>query len=298
MTRIEHTTNRWRRAHSAQARARVSARVSGAVLPRRLPLYAAAVLGGVTFLFLTDFGRDTRGPLPLGHHVGELAVAAGFGLDEVSLSGHHFTPSSDLFAAIDLDGARSVWAADVAAIRQRIEQLPWIASANVVRAGFNGLQVSVTERHPAAVWKSGDNATATHQLVDARGRVLGPVGASAQTGLLLIAGDGAADALPGLIALLGTDPAFKPHVVRATFVSARRWSLTLDSGSVLHLPHERELDALKLATGKLVTGKLAIGKTATDAQDIDVSVPGRIAIRRSVPVSELGKPAFQPDNGS
>lgn len=297
MARTQQGTNGWSQAHRAVA----PLRVPRVVAPRRrLPLYAAAAAGAATFLLLTDFGRDTRGPLPLAHHVDDLAVAAGFGLDAVSLSGHRFTPSSDLFAAIDLDASRVTWAADVAAIRQRIERMPWIASANVARAGFNGLQVTVTERRPAAVWKSGGGGNVSHQLVDERGRILGPVGASALTDLLQISGDGGADALPSLLALLDTDPVVKRQVVHAEFVSARRWSLTLNTGLVLHLPYERELDALKLASGlaaELANTGSSLGRLV-GGQEIDVSVPGRIAVRHVVPAAGAAKPAGLSSNGS
>jgi cell division protein FtsQ len=296
---IEHNSasRSWARGAPAGRRARGGTFWS----QRRIASYGAAIAGALTFLMLTDFGRDTRGPLPLAVHLDELAVAAGLGLDQVTVSGHHFTALGDIYGAIDTDAPRTAWGIELAAIKTRIERLPWIAEATVARAGLNSLSVSVVERRPAAVWRIRSSDASAAQLIDATGRVLGPVSATALTDLPQISGEGAPDALPTLLALLDRMPGLKAHLERADFVAARRWSLTFVSGSVVHLPSEGAANALQQVAGLLsFAGQNQIGRAATAPAEIDLTVAGRVAVRQPAPrpAASSSQMGLQPGNGS
>jgi cell division protein FtsQ len=251
------------------------------------PMALAATVGAVTFLSLTDLGRDTRGPTSFSSQIDDVAVGAGFGLDEVVVSGHKFTNLDDVFAVIGLEHVRVIWRADIAAIKAQVEQLPWVAEAIVARDGLNALRVTLVERRPSAIWSAGVDTAAAHYLIDATGRVLGPIMATAPSDLLRLSGVGGADALPHLIALLQSVPDLKARVIRADYVSQRRWSLTLASGLVLHLPHDADTAALRQAA--MFSGQPG---------EIDVSVAGRISVRAATPKPAVTSPQSVLSNGS
>jgi cell division protein FtsQ len=246
---------------------------------RNWTLALAAAVGSLTFLGLTDFGRDTRDDTSLSRTITEIASQFGVVLEEVSITGYKFTRLDDIFAALELEDVRTVWQADVAAIKGRIEALPWIAEATVVRVGLVGLNVDLVERRPAAIWSATTSPGASSVLIDPTGRQLGPILATAQTDLLRISGVGAAEKFPDLMLLFTQYPELKSAVLRAEFLSQRRWSLWLTSGHVLHLPHDVASAALAQISQTFANAGGA-DLVAKEPVELDFSVAGRVAVRR------------------
>jgi cell division protein FtsQ len=264
---------------------------------RDWPMALAATVGALTFLGLTDFGRDTRGPGSLTRSVDDIAAHVGLGLDEVSVTGHKFTRLDEVFDAIDLHSVRVGWQADVAAIKARLEQLPWIAQASVGRSGIGSLSVTLIERRPAAIWTTGSNTDPTAFLIDSTGRRLGPILATAPSDLLRITGEGAVEKLPDLVALLALDRDLQATVASAELISQRRWMLRLGSGHVVYLPHEGAGAALVLAS-KLLAQSSTTTVEPVGAREFDLSVAGRIAVRPVARPAADGAAKSQLSNGS
>jgi cell division protein FtsQ len=203
-----------------------------------------------------------------------IASLLGFGIEQVSLSGHRFTSDADLFEALDLKTARSLASFDPAATRRRFEHLPWVQSIEISRVWPNALAIRVTERRPFAVWERGDTA----ELIDVTGRQLGPVKRDAELELPRIAGEGANAAAAHLFSALELYPAIKSHVVRATRLSDRRWTLELTNGGRIHLPADGETSALARLAAEPQLSRLV----AEPGQIIDLRSPSKIAIRNGV----------------
>lgn len=70
---------------------------------------------------------------------------------------------------------------DLDSVRRRVESLPWVAAVEVRRVWPDALMVAATLRRPVARW-------GLHGLVDARGRVFGPVNSARFEGLPLLSG--------------------------------------------------------------------------------------------------------------
>lgn len=200
-----------------------------------------------------------------------IATFFGFGIEQVSLTGHRFTSDSDLFAALDLKSARSLASFDPDAIRRRFEQLPWVSSVEITRVWPGQLAIRVSERRPTAVWERGETAV----LIDGTGRVLGPVGRDAPLALPRVAGAGANAVAAPLWTVLDRHPDIKAVVERATRVGERRWTLELTGGGRIHLPSDGEVSALaRIAAEPRL--KALIG---SPGNIVDLRAPGRIAVR-------------------
>lgn len=104
----------------------------------------------------------------------EALLGLGFGIDQVSLYGHRFTSDRDIFQALDLQHARTFAAFDAVAALRRVENLPWVDTAQITRLYPGGLKVEVRERQPAALW---DYKGKTY-LIDDTGRALGAAAAN------------------------------------------------------------------------------------------------------------------------
>ncbi len=200
----------------------------------------------------------------------EALLGLGFGIDQVSLSGHRFTSDRDVFQALDLQHARTFAAFDAVAALRRIENLPWVETAQITRLYPGGLNVEVRERRPAALW---DYKGKTY-LIDDTGRALG---ASAANGWQLprVAGDGANSEAAMLFTALSRHPDIAKAVMRSDRIGARRWSLLLKNGSRLELAADREVEGLEQISSNPILRR-ALGGSAFA---VDVRTPGRLAMR-------------------
>lgn len=227
---------------------------AGTLLPRHRALHRArsapvrlalrfaqlAALAGIAFFAAAGASGGSRLADPLPLELDRLIVSGGFGVHEVSLSGHRFTPDTDIYAALALDDAGSILRYDVTAARERIESLAWIDTASVVRVLPDKLAVRVTERQPAAVWQQNGRSA----LVDRSGRVLAYLAGSNLPPLPRVAGPGAPAAVGPLLAALEPHTALVARVAVAHRIGERRWTLELTNKLRIHLPADREGEAL------------------------------------------------------
>lgn len=122
---------------------------------------------------------------------------------------------------------------DLAAIRASIEVLEPVKSA-AVRVGADGvLQVNVTPRVPAALWRDGQIL----RLLDAQGAFSGQVAARHQApDLPLISGAGAPAHIAEALALVASAGPLAPRLRGLVRMGERRWDVVLDRGQRILLP--------------------------------------------------------------
>ncbi len=181
---------------------------------------------------------------------------AGFGLQQVSVSGHRFTADTDIYAALDLDGARTLLSFDAAAARARVERLAWIKRASIERVVPDRIEVRVAERVPFAVWRSGER----NWLIDRAGRKLQLVPADLMPQLLRVSGSGAPEEAAALSAVLVDFPQIAGKLEVAERVSERRWTLHLEGGLSVELSATGEAEALARLTRLLESGLGCAGR--------------------------------------
>jgi cell division protein FtsQ len=194
------------------------------------------VLGAAAFVLI---GNPELRAAALGQieHALELA---GLGLQQVTIGGYRYTSDSDIYAALDLDGARTLLSFDPRAAKARIEQLPWVEKATIERIAPDTVDIVISERAPYAVWREGER----HWLIDRRGRKLQPAPADVLPRLPRVSGDGAGGEVVALTALLADYPAIARKIEVAERVAARRWTLHMAGGTRVDLPAEGETAAL------------------------------------------------------
>jgi len=235
-----------------------------------LPLAAVALAGATAVLVLAGSGT-ARPTAPALAEIERMLELAGYGLTQVSLTGHRLTPDSDIFEAVDLASAPTMLSFDSRATRKRIEALSWVEKASIERVFPDRIEVHITERTPFAVWRLGGR----HYLIDKTGRVLATVPPSMAPALPRLAGDGAAAEAAGLFALLAGHPDLMRRIEVAERIGERRWTLRLRGGGAIELPADGVADALARAA--------ALTTVARDAgiNEIDLRVPGRTLVRES-----------------
>ena len=253
----------------------------------RQALFASGLAVAAAAAFLAIAGaRDTAPQIrPALAEIEHMLDIAGFGLNEISLSGHRFTPDSDIFDAIDLASTPTMLSFDSRAARARIESLPWVERASIERVFPDRIEVHVTERAPFAVWLAGTRSF----LIDKTGRVLSAVAGTTAPSLPRFSGEGAAAEAASLYAALSEHPALLARLQVAERVSERRWRLKLVGGAVIELPAD--------GLGGVLPGALRLvdAAAAHGASEIDLRVSGRVLVRPAAERRQVARQA--PDTG-
>jgi cell division protein FtsQ len=73
-----------------------------------------------------------------------------FGLSDVEVTGARNVTEAQVVAASGVRVGEPVLRLDLSKVRKRVERLPWVAHAAVVRVPPSGIRIEVTERIPAA----------------------------------------------------------------------------------------------------------------------------------------------------
>ena len=232
---------------------------------------AAIVSAGATAMVLSGKVEAAKITLGLSATAAEALMALGFGIDQVNLSGHHFTPDDDIYDALDLPNVKTFADLDAAAALKRIERLSWVDSAQITRIFPGSLAVQIRERNPAAVWRRGDKS----YLIDATGRVLGLIPDPSSWQLRQIAGEGANSEASMLFTALSGHPDIEHLYDHAERIAERRWSVVLKNGSRLELGADRDSEGLSLIAAHSDLKRALGGPPSV----IDVRTPGRAVVR-------------------
>jgi cell division protein FtsQ len=200
-----------------------------------------------------------------------LTIAAGFGINQVNVTGQHFASDSDIYDAIDLTNVRTFAAFDSEAALKRIERIPWIDKAQITRVYPGTLDIVVRERTPSIVWTRGNET----YLVDATGRVLGPTPVASNWALPRVVGEGATDDATPMLAALRQYPEIEKQYAYGERIAERRWRIVLKSGTMIDLGADREIEGLQEIANASAAAPALKGKPMI----IDVRTPGRIALR-------------------
>lgn len=200
-----------------------------------------------------------------------LAVSAGFGVKQISIEGQQHLSDAELAHALGAGPGTMVFAFDTDAAKARLEAVPWIKQAQVMRLLPSTLQVVIEERIPFAVWQSKGSA----YVVDRHGAVLAPAVREAYPDLPLVVGEGAATNAADLLAELAFFEAVENDLIAAIRVGDRRWTLKLGSGVDVMLPDDNVADALKTLVGL----DEERGLLRRDIAAVDLRLADRISVK-------------------
>jgi cell division protein FtsQ len=202
-----------------------------------------------------------------------LSARAGFRVDEIYVEGRSRTPRNELLAALRIRRGDPIFALDLAATRQKIEEISWVKTVTIERRLPSELHLLITERAPIVVWQN----QGRYYLVDRDGQVVGDE-VDEYAGLPLMVGESAPDHAAELIDLLGAEPDLKKRVKASQWVGDRRWNITVEraQGSAeIQLPEENPLGAWH-ELAKLDREQSLLERAVTV---IDMRLPDRLVLR-------------------
>lgn len=200
---------------------------------------------------------------------GEFA-RAGFGINQINISGQSLTNEATILAALGLNPGTSTVTFDAETALARIEAIPSVKSA-AIRKNYPGeLIVTIEEKVPMARWRFGD---ATY-LVDEFGQPVAVDDGSFRE-LPLVVGEGAADDAIVMVRTLDRYPAITRELAALSRIGDRRWDLIFYSGLRVQLPENGVAQALQQLDMYQSSDQLL----DRDVTVIDMRVPGMVALQ-------------------
>lgn len=202
-----------------------------------------------------------------------IASDAGFKVSHLEVRGVNRMNEQRIYERVLGQNDRAMTTLDLAALRDELNQLPWVKDARVSRKLPDTLVIDIVERNPHAVLRKPDRMV----LIDDSGVELETVKLDKAKGMLVLSGLGVGQRVQDLTRLLDAAPALKPQVTEAEWVGNRRWNLTFKTGQVLALPEGDEKSAGALLSFARMDGvnRLLGGKVVA----FDMRAPDRIYMR-------------------
>ncbi len=250
--------------------------------PWRVATAGFVCVAGIYGLAVGDYAEPTAEFAT--RHVSAIMVSAGFAVERVTIEGQRHTSDRDIARALGFDSRTSTLAFNTAAAKERLEELPLVRRAQVMRLLPSQLHVVIEERAPYAVWQ---HKSALH-LVDQDGEVLKKMKRRTYADLPLIVGDGAASNARELLDELAHWPQIKSKVQAAVRVADRRWNLKLENGLEIRLPEDDPARALKKVAELDARHKILSG----DAVSVDLRLSDRVTIRLAPDAAKRRDSAF------
>jgi cell division protein FtsQ len=254
---------------SPTRRARVSARLA-ACLFLAIAIIHSLIIGGHL-----DYRGSPWAKLP-----GKMAGVLGFAAEDIRITGLIHQDPEMVLAAIGLEPGGSLIGFDANRARMILENLDWIASAQIVRRFPNQLDITVSERIPFAIWQR----DGMHFVIDKSGVAVSAIDPKRVSILPLVTGEGAHVAAGELVNELEAAPALLSHLTAAARVGERRWTLYLDNGVKVVLPEH----GLKSAVALVSRLDREQGLLSKGIQGVDLRVPGRVIIETAAIENDAG----------
>lgn len=233
-----------------------------------LPVFVVVLVGGV---YLSDTVRRENMGAMIATMRDKVAERPIFMVKLLSITGASPELADAVRARLDVKLPQSSLDLDLDAIREAAERLDAVQGAVVRLGAANVLEVQITERTPAWVWRS----EAGLMMLDASGhRIAGLTTRADRADLPLVAGEGADTAIPEAQAILAAAPWAK-RVRGLVRVSDRRWDIVLDRNQTVLLPAHDPVAAVQA----LASLDHAEDILSRDLTSIDMRNPDRPVLR-------------------
>lgn len=201
----------------------------------------------------------------------DISSDLGLVVSDILVEGRYRTVRSDLLAAIGTGRGTPILGLDLAAMKDRIDALPWVRHALVERRLPDTLFVRLEERTPLALWQREGNLT----LIDETGVEIPDQNPRRFADLPIVVGEDAPARAQAFLALLAKEPDLNRHVRAITWIGERRWNVRLDTGVDIELP-ERAPEKAWSQLAKLQRDHHVLER---DVVAIDLRLPNQLVVR-------------------
>jgi len=233
-----------------------------------LPVLTIAAAVG---LFLSDAERRNSIELNIAEMRRAIEERPEFMVKLMAIDGASDLVAADIRQSLPIAFPITAFDLDLEAMHATVSAMDAVARVDVlVRSGV--LQINVTERVPALVWRNNDGVV----LLDIKGHRVAPVTARAErSDLPLVAGAGADKVAGQAIDILAAAGPLSSRVRGIVRMGERRWDLVLDRNQRILLPEQNPITALE----RVIALNKAQDMLARDLTVIDMRNGQRPTIR-------------------
>lgn len=233
-----------------------------------LPVFLVVLVGGV---YLSDTVRRENLGASFTAMRDSVAERPIFMVKLLSITGASPELADAVRARLNVKLPQSSLDLDLDAIREAAQRLDAVQSAVVRLGASNVLELQITERTPAWVWRS----DAGLMMLDASGhRIAGLSERNDRADLPLVAGEGADQAISEAAAIVAAAPWAK-RIRGLIRLSDRRWDIVLDRNQRILLPAHDPVSAVQA----LATLDHAEDILSRDLSAVDMRNPDRPVLR-------------------
>ena len=238
---------------------------------RKLRLASMTLLCAALVVSVFRFDKFTPAAELVRDKTHAISAAMGFQINDITVEGRQRTQAADLLAAIDAQQGGAIFALDLDDMHARVEALPWVKEAVVLRRLPNIIHVKLTERQPFALYQ--DNRQKA--LIDRNGVAITRHHLRAFEHLPTFSGEGSTLRASDLMDQLKDYPVLRNRMVAAHWTGGRRWTVRLDHGGQVLLPEGNIEGALE----RLMQLEKDRRILAVENQAIDLRFPDRVLLR-------------------
>jgi cell division protein FtsQ len=222
----------------------VPAKLSAAKSLGLAPLSAVTLAGGIVLLALAGAlyadQRVHRFAANVATEADHRFAAMGMRVATLTVQGATPAAQADIVRAAAVPKGEPIIHVDLAALRQRVENVGWVKKATVVRLLPDTIVIAITQRQTLAVWQHQGRTL----VVDSTGRPIPEADPGQFADLPLVVGDGAAAAAPAILPVIRSRPRLTQNLEALVRVDDRRWDVRMKDGGLIQLPASGEEQAL------------------------------------------------------
>lgn len=239
----------------------------------RFGLPVLVVVGGVAGYF-ADEARRTAIVDQVAEIRRQIETRPEFMVDRMAIDGASDGVRADIRGVVPYDLPVSSFDLDLPGIRARVEDIPAVAHAALrVRQG-GVLSVEITERVPAALWRTRDGI----RVLDREGVSIATIAErAARSELPVMTGAGADAHVAEALDILEAARPLKMDIRGLVRMGARRWDLVLRDGKRVMLPEAEPVRALE----RVIVLNAAHEMLERDLVAVDMRIGARPTVRLS-----------------
>ena len=162
----------------------------------------------------------------------ETSGDAGLVLTDLEISGLAQTTENDVLSVLDVDSGMPLLSINLADIQNKLEALPWVKQAEVMRVLPGGLSINIIERIPYALAQYNGKVA----LIDRDGVEITDRGLAAYSNLMLLVGKVPSQALEQLEEQKAKAGSLAGRIRSVVRVGNRRWDVIFDNGIRVKFP--------------------------------------------------------------
>jgi len=248
----------------------------------RRAIFALAAFMAITVLFsgwrIWELGLAGKTLVALDGKVDNVeyraAATLGLSLKNVYIQGEKYTSAKEIMQAALLKKNQPIFAVNIHEVKNRIEELDWVESADIERQIPDSLHINITEKKPAAVWQN----KGKFALIDDKGEVISTKHIDEFPNLPQVVGEEANSDAGKILSYLKNQPDLAEKVEAIIRVGGRRWNLKLKNNVEILLPEDAGLEQSLAELAELDKKKQLFERKI---KSVDLRLPDRVFIKEA-----------------